>query len=112
MSRKESVYKTRITRALDELTKTQDIRQFAKTMSFIGDVRYEWQAKKVRGLIDELVPVCLSDLPAPDIFPPGVLEEIKDFVRAGRKVSAIKKCYDCSNMGLKESKNFVDNLKI
>ncbi len=45
-----------------------------------------------------------------DVLEPHVDDEIKDLVLKGKKIAAIKRYREISGVGLKEAKDYIDNL--
>ncbi|MBR5973404.1 MAG: hypothetical protein IK017_12245 [Paludibacteraceae bacterium] len=53
-----------------------------------------------------------QDLPSLDNIPENILNEAKELVRQGYKLNAVKLIVDNTSAGLKEAKEFVDNITL
>ena len=59
---KVRVYDERIYNAYKTLKETGNLQDFAVAMARIGDVRYEWQARRVEQIIRGTVPENIKDI--------------------------------------------------
>lgn len=53
-----------------------------------------------------------QDLPSLDNIPENILNEAKELVRQGYKLNAVKLIVNNTSAGLKEAKEFVDNITL